>query len=177
MYCSQGFLTASRHSRCLSPGARSNILLVAKALRLGKQEKLRNIKKGQCHSVSTGIMRHCAVSLHENVVGFDDELLKNFLDNKIEMAQPLGPPLALFALPEPPSACPAQALPAAVWKSIGAASPIQNHVEPEESQVGCGFSASAKLQCLIVACRMYGPKKHPCCFAPAFCLMRGRQLC
>ena len=46
-------------------------VLCGKLSRFGRGEKFSNVPKAQCHAVSTAIMKKCGVSVHENVVGYD----------------------------------------------------------------------------------------------------------
>ena len=56
-------------------------------LRLGNCESFSNIPKAQCHTVATAAMNKSHSSLHENVKGFDDEMLHTSCPHKIMVAE------------------------------------------------------------------------------------------
>ena len=56
-------------------------------LRLGKQEGLKNIEKGQVHSVATAAQNAAGKSVHENVKGYKGEYLAKNLDHTIEKTE------------------------------------------------------------------------------------------
>lgn len=56
-------------------------------LRLGKQEGLQNIEKGQVHSVATAAQKKAGKSVHENVIGYEDDYMKKNLDHTIEKTE------------------------------------------------------------------------------------------
>lgn len=58
--------------------------------RLGKREKFSNVRKAQCHAVSTAAQRKASASLHENVKGFDPQMLVQHLLQKIMMSESLN---------------------------------------------------------------------------------------
>ena len=56
-------------------------------LRLGKQEGLKNIEKGQVHSVATAAQNAAGKSVHENVKGYKGDYLAKNLDHTIEKTE------------------------------------------------------------------------------------------
>ena len=55
-------------------------------LRLGKKESFTNVAKAQCHAVGTACMNVAESSLHENVQGYDSQMLDKSCDHSISMA-------------------------------------------------------------------------------------------
>ena len=56
-------------------------------LRLGNRESFSNIPKAQCHTVATAAMNKSHSSVHENVKGYDDEMLHTSCPHKMMMAE------------------------------------------------------------------------------------------
>lgn len=55
--------------------------------RLGRRDGFKDVKKAQVHAAATAAMNMANSSTHENVVGYDPEMLEQSCVHEIQMAQ------------------------------------------------------------------------------------------